>query len=132
MMIISITILKKKKCYSMAKDYVVVNKIIDYCQDIHVTVKRFGDCKQTFLEDRDYFNSVCMSILQIGELTNHLNDEVKLEISSNIPWRSIKGIRNVFAHNYGKVDPDLVWETVHTDIITLKNACEHWINNNGR
>ncbi len=111
----------------MARDYVVVQKIVDYCRDISSTIKRFGNSKQKFISDRDYFNSVCMSILQVGELTNHLSDDIKKEVSPTIPWKSIKGIRNVFAHNYGKVDPELVWETIHNDIPLLENACEEWL-----
>ncbi len=33
------------------------------------SVKRFGNDKAVFDVDNDYRNSVCMSLLQIGELT---------------------------------------------------------------
>ncbi len=33
-------------------------------------------------------------------------------------------MRNLFAHNYGAVDVERVWETVHSDILQLLEFCE--------
>ena len=54
--------------------------------------------------DRDYRNSVCMSLLQIGELTGHLTEDFREGTKDSIYWPAIKGMRNLFAHNYGAVD----------------------------
>ncbi len=61
----------------MVRERIVVQKILEYCKDIRITIKRFGNSKEKFIRDKDYFNSVCMSILQIGELSNYLADDVK-------------------------------------------------------
>ncbi len=111
----------------MDKEDVVVVKILEYCTDIKTTTLRFGQEKNKLVNDKDYFNSICMSLMQIGELSNHLSDEVKLSISNTIPWKSIRGLRNVFAHNYGVVDPDIIWETIIEDIPTLEAACQKWL-----
>ena len=41
-----------------------------------------------------------------------------------IYWPAIKRMRNLFAHNYGAVDVERVWETVHSDILQLLEFCE--------
>lgn len=72
--------------------------------------------KDIFDTDRDYRNSVCMSLLQIGELTGHLTENFREDTKDSIYWPAIKGMRNLFAHNYGAVDVGLVWETAVSDI----------------
>lgn len=48
-----------------------------------------------------------MCILQIGELVGKLSDEFKAE-NNAMPWREIKAMRNIAAHNYGEIDiPEL-------------------------
>ncbi len=91
------------------------------------SVQRFGNDKVIFDMDRDYRNSVCMSLLQIGELTGHLTEEFREETKKKIYWPAIKGMRNLFAHNYGAVDVERVWETVISDIPQLQGFCERTI-----
>ncbi|MBQ3424736.1 MAG: DUF86 domain-containing protein [Clostridia bacterium] len=40
-----------------------------------------------------------------------------------VPWRQIRALRNIIAHNYGAVDADTAWEIVHEDIPKLKAYC---------
>ena len=46
-----------------------------------------------------------------------------------MPWREIKAMRNIAAHNYGEIDIDILWETAIGDIPNLKVYCEKIINN---
>lgn len=59
------------------KNIDIVQHIESYCRDIENTVKRFGNNQDVFENDVDYRNSICMSLLQIGELTGHLSEEFK-------------------------------------------------------
>lgn len=45
-----------------------------------------------------------------------------------MPWREIKAMRNIAAHNYGEIDVDILWETAIDDIPCLKKYCERIIN----
>lgn len=36
-----------------------------------------------------------------------------------LPWRSMRGMRNRIAHGYFEVDLDIVWETVQTALPEL-------------
>lgn len=109
------------------KNIDILEHIRDYCVDIESAIKRFGCEKSIFDIDRDYRNSVCMSLLQIGELTVHLTDNFKEETKEIIYWPAIKGMRNLFAHNYGAVDVERVWETAVSDIPLLHKFCEQTI-----
>lgn len=64
-----------------------------------------------------------MSLLQIGELTGHLPEDFREATKATIYWPAIKGMRNLFAHNYGALDIDLVWETAVGDIPMLLEFC---------
>jgi uncharacterized protein with HEPN domain len=63
-----------------------------------------------------------MYILQIGELSNKLSDGLKAK-NSDVPWRNIIGMRNLFAHDYENIDIGKVWEAMRDDIAPLRERC---------
>ncbi len=111
----------------MKKNVDILKHIRTYCEDIESALERFGKDKMVFDTDRDYRNSVCMSLLQIGELTGHLSEDFRERTREAIYWPAIKGMRNLFAHNYGAVDIDRVWETAISDIPVLHLFCDKTI-----
>lgn len=98
--------------------------IRSYCVDVAKTVQRFGAEYETFLADTDYLNSVSMSIMQIGELSIGLSDEFKHTEGAEMPWGSIRGMRNLYAHAYAKMDKMSIWETATIDIPALERFCD--------
>lgn len=110
-----------------ARNIDIIKHMKNYCEDIERTASRFGKEKQCFENDVDYRNSICMSLLQIGELTGHLSQDFREITKESIYWPAIKGMRNVFAHDYGAVDYDRVWDTVVEDIPVLLKFCSDTI-----
>ena len=110
------------------RDISVLSHIIEYCERIAAMKTRFGDSLQAFRNDPEYQLAASMCVLQIGELAKHLSREATESISS-IPWPQIKGMRNFFAHNYGSMDYERIWQTVITDIPILKKYCKDQIFN---
>lgn len=53
----------------------------------------------------------------------YIYDKVK-NMYHKMPWRDIKSMRNIAAHNYGELDIEVLWETVTNDIPELKAYCE--------
>ena len=51
-----------------------VRHIKSYCDDIAKTVSRCGNSYETFSQDTDFFNSISMSLMQIGELSGNLSE----------------------------------------------------------
>lgn len=114
---------------SNERDFAIVEKMIAYCCEIEEAHEVFHTSYVEFIENSVYKNAVCLCIMQIGELSNHLSENFK-EKHSNIPWKQIRGMRNVVAHEYGNIDTATVWETVLEDIPEIKRFCESILGEN--
>lgn len=73
---------------------------------------------ESLAADRRTQAAVLYEILIIGEAANRLSPEFRSQHSS-IPWKDIIGMRNILAHQYDKVDTEVVWDVVHQDIPEL-------------
>ena len=108
------------------RDKNVLRHIIEYCNQTDETVDFFGKNYKIFVSSHMYRNACCLCLLQIGELVNALSEEF-LKSHTAIPWRQIKGFRNIVAHAYGTVEPAVVWEIITDDLPQLKSYCSHVI-----
>jgi uncharacterized protein with HEPN domain len=54
-------------------------------------------------------DAVIRRIEIIGEAAAHLTDETRAAISE-LPFRKMRGMRNIVAHDYANVDLKIVWE----------------------
>ena len=68
-----------------------------------------------FLEDRQLRYAIERVLEIIGEATSNLSDEVK-ERDPSLPWSEMRGLRNIVAHAYHRVDPARVWQVVTRDL----------------
>lgn len=102
------------------KDRTIFFHMLEYCQRILTMRERFGDSFAHFSADCAYQDATSMCILQIGELAGKLSQETRDAIPQ-IPWRAIRGLRNVFAHDYGSVVLEIMWETVANDLPALES-----------
>lgn len=111
-------------------DLDIVRHILNYCIGIEHSVERFGNDFDIFLSDWDYRNSVCMSLLQIGELTTKFSPEFMESTKETIEWHKIRSIRNRFAHAYGTTDFEIIWNSISTEIPLLRRFCEEELQQN--
>ncbi len=100
----------------------ILEHIVKYCDEIINTQSHFGKSFEVFKNNSIYINAVAMCILQIGELSAYLSDDFK-QMYNKVPWRSIKGMRNIIAHKYGDIDIKTVWEATVDDIPVLQDYC---------
>jgi len=107
---------------SRERDLYILRKIVRYCKEAEETVLRFGDSIETMKTDNIYKNASAMCVLQIGELVGHLTDDIK-EKYQEIPWKQIKGMRNIAAHGYEEFDVDVLWQTLKSDLPLLCAYC---------
>ena len=77
-----------------------------------------GTTLAEFLDDVQLQDAVIRRLEIIGEAANQLTDQSVTE-RSDLPWREMIGMRNVLIHQYGEVDPSVVWETVQRDLPPL-------------
>ena len=101
-----------------------LTRIRDYCGLIEATVSRFGGTYERFVQDLDFQQSIAFSILQIGELAGSLSEELRGATASEADWSQIKGMRNIVAHHYGKIDFGIVWSVATVDVPKLRAFCD--------
>jgi len=67
-----------------------------------------------FRADLQKQDAVIRRIEIIGEATAHLTDATR-QVIPQLPFRKIRGMRNIMAHDYANVELKIVWEvaTVH-------------------
>lgn len=106
------------------RDINILKHMLKYCDEISNTVERFGRNLDDFKNDNDYKDSLSMKIFQIGELANHLTDEYLEETKNEMNWNAIRGMRNRFAHGYGKMDLSKIFYTAIEDIPVIKAFLE--------
>lgn len=106
------------------KDKQILEHIVDYCGQIEKTICRFGDSFSVFEGDWDYKSSVSFNIQQIGELAKRLSEEYIEETRTDIPWKEIKDIRDLFAHQYASMNVEEIWNTAKNDIPHLAEFCQ--------
>ena len=111
------------------KNIILLNKILDYCNQAEEASKMFDNNYDTFVTNSVFTNSCCMCILQIGELCKLISDELRAEHNS-IPWRQWCGIRDIFAHQYSNLDYQSAWDTIQTDLPLLKREVESILDKN--
>ena len=105
------------------RDKGVLIHIIQYCNQIAEAIDIFGNDYGTFVSSNTYRNACCLCLLQIGELVGTLSDSF-LAAHKQIPWRQIKGFRNIVAHAYGTIEPAVVWDIISNDLSPLKEYCQ--------
>jgi uncharacterized protein with HEPN domain len=83
-----------------------------------------GQDKAAFLTDRRTQQAVVMSLLVIGEAAARVidTDPDFAQAHPEIPWRSMRGMRNRMAHGYFETDYAIVWDTVRGEIPALVAA----------
>ena len=108
----------------MSPDLQRIKHIRDYCIAIGKTIQRYGNSFDIYAADADFQRSVSFSILQIGELSAGLSPEYKQQTAHRVQWGPMKAMRNLVAHNYGKMDQSIIWETATIDIPALLQFCE--------
>ena len=77
-----------------------------------------GKSKEEMAADDLLVDSILFRVIQIAENSIKL-DETFQKKNSHIPWRAIRGMRNMIVHNYGAVDLEIVYDTVANSIPKL-------------
>lgn len=91
--------------------------MLEDVDDILIFIK--GSDFEKFKSDHLVRKAVCMSLINIGELTKSLSTSYKAE-HSQIPWKNISGLRDITAHKYHTLNLDVVWAVATIEIPKLK------------
>jgi uncharacterized protein with HEPN domain len=96
---------------------------LDHMQQAATDARSFveGLAKDDFLDDKRTQQAVIMSLIILGEAATKIMEGYAgfAETHSDVPWRSMRGMRNRIAHGYFDINLDVVWGTVHTALPAL-------------
>ena len=56
----------------------------------------------------------------IGEASNHISEKIIYHPEISTPWRQIINTRNIIAHEYFRVDIEIIYKIATNNIIPLK------------
>lgn len=71
-------------------------------------------------------SAVLYQVLIIGEATKRLSREFRDE-HPEIPWDDMAGMRDVVAHEYDRIDFDLLWQVIQRSIPGLLGQIEPFL-----
>jgi uncharacterized protein with HEPN domain len=80
-----------------------------------------GLAKNDFLVDKRTQQAVIMSLIILGEAATKAMDGYAefTQAHPEVPWRSMRGMRNRIAHGYFDINLEVVWDTVQTALPEL-------------
>ena len=107
-----------------SKDRIIIQKIIGYIDDVEkytegMEAKDFFDVKKTI-------TACAFTVSQIGEIVKEIEEDT-MKKYSDIPWNSIKGMRNRIVHDYENVDLSVLWGTIKESLPELKEKLKEII-----
>jgi uncharacterized protein with HEPN domain len=77
-----------------------------------------GMTYESFVADAKTMDAVIRNLMTMGESIRWI-PELILDAHPDVPWRLMRGVRNVVVHEYFGVDPSILWETVRGDLPPL-------------
>lgn len=112
---------------------------LDILYDIQSALERLQERTEKIYDIDDFLGSsdgmilldaVCMLLIAIGESLKNLDKVTEgklLPTYPSIPWKQVKGMRDIISHHYFDVDPAQVLWIVKNETTPLKNAIDTFI-----
>ncbi|MBQ6065143.1 MAG: DUF86 domain-containing protein [Prevotella sp.] len=112
---------------------------LDILYDIQSAIERLRERSERIHNVDDFLDSpegmilldaTCMLLIAIGESLKKLDKVTNGKLLStypSIPWKQVKGMRDVISHHYFDVDPAQVLWIVTKEINPLSDAINHFI-----
>ncbi|MBW4085240.1 DUF86 domain-containing protein [Paenibacillus sp. S150] len=105
-----------------SKERIILQKLNSYILDVLQYVQ--GYTFEQFMADKKTVSACAFTVSQMGELAKYISDETQ-ERYPDIPWRSIRGMRNRIVHDYENIDLAVLWGTITASLPELQKQIEH-------
>ncbi|HVC36366.1 MAG TPA: HepT-like ribonuclease domain-containing protein [Candidatus Dormibacteraeota bacterium] len=99
------------------RDNVLLGEILD---ELVIIDKRIAGGKKAYLTDENLQDAISMRLITLSELLNALSDEFHEE-NGDLPIVRVRGLRNLLAHAYGKIDFERLWKIIEEDYPLLSS-----------
>jgi uncharacterized protein with HEPN domain len=83
--------------------------MLEFAREISAVAK--GRSRQDLDTDRMLLRALERMLELFGECARRIPEGTRTAHPA-IPWKAVVGMRNIIAHEYGRVDLDIVWRTV--------------------
>ena len=112
---------------------------LDVLYDIQSAIERIQERTKNIRSADDFLSSsegmtlldaTCLLLIAVGESLKNLDkvtDGKLLPTYPSIPWKQVKGLRDIIAHHYFEVDPDAVFDIIKNDLDPLKKAIDFFM-----
>ena len=112
---------------------------LDILYDIQSAIEKLQERTKKVCNVDDFLGSsdgiilldaTCMLLIAIGESLKNLDKVTHGELLPtypNIPWKQVKGLRDIISHHYFDVDADQIFWIVCNEIAPLKTAINFFI-----
>jgi uncharacterized protein with HEPN domain len=81
---------------------------------------------QSFQENREKTFAVVKLLEIVGEAVKKIPNEQRVNYSE-IPWKSVAGMKDILVHEYWQIDPEVVWATIQESLPPLKVAIQQML-----
>lgn len=78
---------------------------------------------ESFCVDQKAVSAVLYNLIIIGEAARHIPEDLQCRYPL-IPWSEIRGLRNIVAHDYARVNHQIVWGTIRNNLPSLTRQLE--------
>ena len=104
------------------KDRIIFQKVISYISEVS---RYTADSDfQAFLKDTKTISACAFVVMQIGELIKDVSPETQNDYPQ-IPWNSIRGMRNRIVHDYENIDVTVLWGTIQKSLPELSRQLDN-------
>jgi uncharacterized protein with HEPN domain len=93
-----------------------VRDILEAIRDIQEYTQ--GLDLDTFAGDKRTLQAVVYCLIVIGEAERHISEDVKARYPE-VPWRSMRGMRNFLVYEYPWMSPSVIWQTATKNLPPL-------------
>lgn len=109
------------------KDRIIISTLEDIKFSLELIKERCESINSSddFLHDKDgllKLDSISMRLVAIGEgfkNIDKLSDSKLLSNYPNIPWKQVKGIRDILSHHYFDLDAETIFDICENEISEL-------------
>jgi uncharacterized protein with HEPN domain len=92
----------------------------------NITEFTAGKTFEVYQQDKMLQFAVIKNLEIIGEAAYMVTDDFKSDHDS-VDWAGIVGMRHMLVHGYYQIRDEIIWETIETDILPLKEQIKDWI-----
>lgn len=111
----------------MSKKEMIISALEDIEYSLELILERFKDIHTSddFLKDSvglERLDSISMRLIAIGEAfknVDKLSDYNLLIKYNSIPWKDVKGIRDILSHHYFQIDAEIIYEVCSNNLEEL-------------